>query len=224
MYGLQLSAFCMGISSAARGASRSVAGNLSRAGLLRGGLLGSAAILASGSLSSVFASSASALTAPDGDLAALRLLIGAELLALDFQGQALASGKLGRRTAAILERMRADEQAHYDGLADLMSQAGQPPATSDDINFAYPKGTFGGEAPILKLASELEGLQLGAYIGANADVQTPRLRTAIGQISASEAQHAAALAALAGRPVIGRPFGPTLEADTVSAVLDTYES
>jgi len=120
--------------------------------------------------------------------------------------------------------MHADEQAHYQGLANLMLQSGQPPATADDVNFAYPKGTFARESAILKLAAELEALQLGAYTGANASVQTPEVRMAIGQISANESQHVAALAALAGKPIIGKPFGPALHADAVTAALDTYES
>jgi hypothetical protein len=201
-----------------------VSSRLSRAGLLRHGLVGGGALVASGSLTSAFAGSAAALAAPDGDLAALRLLIGAELLALDFQEHALRSGKLGAAATAVVRRMEADEQAHYNGLANLMSQAGQVAATSDDINFAYPKGAFGSESSILERAEELEGIQLGAYIGANAGVQTPQLRLALGQISASEARHAAALATLAGRPVIGKPFGPALKADAVTAVLDSYES
>ncbi len=197
---------------------------LSRAALLRRGLVGGGVLAASGSLAAVLAGPASALTAPDGDLAALRLLIGAELLALDFQGQALAGGKLDAASSALLERMHADEQAHYDGLADLMAQAGEPPATADDIDFAYPKATFARESSILKLADELEALQLGAYVGANANVQTPELRLAIGQISANEAQHLGALRALAGKPAIGKAFGPALTSDAVSSFLDVYES
>jgi hypothetical protein len=178
----------------------------------------------SGSLAAVLAAPASAVTAPDGDVAALRLLIGAELLALDFQAQALASGKLGPRSAAVLQHMQGDERAHYDGLADLMSHTGQPPATADDIDFGYPRSTFAGEGSILKLANEVETLQLGAYIGANANIQTPALRVAIGQILANEAQHVAALRVLHGKPATGRAFGPALTSDAVTSVLDRYES
>ena len=120
--------------------------------------------------------------------------------------------------------MRADEQAHYDGLASLLARAGQTPATSADIDFAYPKAAFASAASILDLAGELEALQLGAYVGANAGVQTPRLRAAIGQILANEAQHASAIGALAGKQVIGKAFAPALQPDAVAAALDAYES
>jgi len=200
-----------------------MASTISRAGFLRRGVVSGGSLVAAGALASAFAPTASAAV-PDSDLAGLRLLIGTELLALDFQARALASGNLGAAATAVFEKLRADEQAHYAGLANLMLQAGQTPATSDDIDFSYPAGSFRTEASILKLAGELEALQLGAYIGANADVQTPELRIAVGQISASEAQHAAALAGLAGRPVIGRAFGPALRSDAVTAVLDNFES
>ena len=197
---------------------------VSRATFLRRTAVGGGSLVAAGTLASAFAPLASGLAVPDADLAGLRLLIGTELLALDFQARALASGKLSATASAVFKKMRADEQAHYNGLADLLLQAGQTPATSEDIDFSYPAGSFGTEASIVRLADQLEALQLGAYIGANADVQTPKLRVAVGQISANEAQHAAALADLAGQPVIGRAFGPALRSDAVTVVLDNFES
>jgi hypothetical protein len=195
---------------------------LSRAGLLRRGLAGGGALVAAGSLGSLAARAAAA--APDSDLAALRLLIGVELLALDFQGQALASGKLAASSAVVLKKMQVDEQAHYTALALLLTRSGGTPATADDVDFSYPRATFATERSILAFADDLEALQLGAYVGANGDVQTPQLRVAIGQISANEAQHVAALWALGGKPVIGKAFGPALSSDAVTAILDDYES
>lgn len=196
----------------------------SRAGLLRQGVAGGGALLLSGSAASAFASSAAAATVPDGDLAYLRLLIGAELLAADFQAQALASGKPATASATLLKQMLADEKAHYKGLANLLGLAGQIPATSDDINFAYPKGSFDSDASIMKLAATLEDLTLGAYLGAVENVQTPQLRLPIGQIAANEAQHVSALAVAGGKPPVGRAFAPVLQIAAVSAALDVYES
>ena len=112
----------------------------SRAGLLRRGAAGGGALLLSGSAVSALAGSAAAATVPDNDLSYLRMLIGAELLAVDFQTQALASGKLDRAPTALLKQMLADEHAHYQGLANLMTGAGQVPATSDDITLHLSEG------------------------------------------------------------------------------------
>jgi hypothetical protein len=192
---------------------------VSRAGVLRRGgalVLGGAALR--------FAPAAAAATTPDEDLAYVRLLIGVELLAVDFQTEALASGKLGSAVQRVLNGTLAQEKAHLTGLSVLVTNAGQVPATADDVDFTYPKGAFSSAANVASLAATIETLSLGAYLGAVENVQTPSWRLPLGQIAASEAQHVAALAAAAGKPVLGRAFAPSLQIDAVSAALDVYES
>ncbi len=169
-------------------------------------------------------SPAAAAAPPDGDLAYLRLLVAAELLALDFEGQARASGKAAGRTAALLKQIRADDTAHYAGLGAMLNGAGQPPTTAGDIDFTYPKGSFASQGSILKLGWTLSTLSLGAYLGAVQSVQTSELRGPIGQIAANEAQHVSAFAQLLGRPVVGSAFAGALSIDGVSETLDRYES
>jgi rubrerythrin len=191
---------------------------------LRRGAAGGGALLVSGSAVSALASSAAAATISDNDLSYLRVLIGAELLDIDFQTLALASGKLDSASSALFKQMLGDENAHYRGLSNLMTGAGQVPATSDDITFTYPKGSFDSQASIMKLAASLEELTLGGYLGAVQNLQAPQLRLPIGQIAANEAQHVSALAVSAGRPAIGSAFAPSLQIDAVSAALDDYET
>ena len=164
------------------------------------------------------------MTFPDGDLANLRLLVGVELLALDYQGQALAGGKLSAPASALFKQGVASDTAHYNGLVDLLGKGNVVAATADDIDFAYPKGSFDSEPAILKLADRVQALALGAYTGALENIQTPLLRLPVAQITANEAQHVAALGVLAGKPVLGRAFGPSLQIDDVTAALDEYES
>ena len=191
---------------------------LDRAAVLRRGVAlfvgGAALALAPGASAAV----------PDEDLAYARLLIGVELLEVDFQTQAIVSGKLDPRAARALKGILAQEKAHLAGLSNLVAGTGQLPATADDVDFAYPKGTFTTAAGLAKAAGTIETLALGAYLGAVENVQTPSWRLPIGQIAASEAQHVAALAAAAGRQVLGRSFAPSLQIDAVSAALDAYES
>jgi len=115
--------------------------------------------------------------------------------------------------------MRADDGAHYRGLANLMAQSGQTAATADDVDFSYPKGT-----PALELGWQLKQLSLGAYLGAVQWLQTPALRLPVGQIAANEAQHLSAFAHLLGKPLIGNAFATALPISTVSDALDRYES
>jgi rubrerythrin len=191
---------------------------------LRRGAIGGGAFVLSASAVAALAGRASAATLPDNDLAYLRILIGAELLAADFQANALTSGKLSRSAALSFRKMAADEKAHYAGLAQVLTAAGQTPATDGDIGFVYPKGSFTSEASILKLAAEIEAIVLGTYLGAIEGIQTADLRLPVGQIAANEAQHVGAVAALAGRPIIGKAFAPSLTIDAASAALDKFES
>lgn len=199
-------------------------GRLSRSRLLRRGVVGGGTLLLSGSAFGSLARPADAATVSDSDLAYLRLLIGAELLATDFQTKALASRQLRGASATAIRKMASDERAHYRVLAQLITAAGQIPASAGDIDFAYPRGSFRSESAILKLAKRIEALMLGAYLGAVEDVQTAELRLPIGQIAANEAQHAGALEALSGRSVIGRALPASLQIDAASAALDGYES
>jgi Ferritin-like domain len=159
----------------------------------------------------------------DGDLAYLRLLVGAELLAIDFHTRALRTKGLGPAPATY-RRSLADERAHYAALARLLTAAGQPPATAADVNFVYPRRSFSSPASIARLAWRIETLLLGAYLGAVEAVEAPELRLPVGQIAASEAQHLSALAPLAGRSRIGRAFPAALTISTASTALDAFES
>ena len=201
-----------------------MADGFSRAELVRRGVVGGGALIVSASGLAVLPAVASADTLPDGDLAYLRLLFAAELLGIDFQTQALASGKLQHDARTLLRQMRADETVHYKKLAAVMTAAGQVPATSADIDFSYPKGTFRTSRPITTLTARLERLMVGAYLGAVENVETADVRLPIGQIAANEAQHAGALAALHGESVIGKAFAPAMSIGEVSNALDEYES
>lgn len=201
-----------------------MATGMSRGALLRRSAVGGGALLVSASGLAAVAPLARADVPPDADLAYLRLLIAVELLAVDFQSRALASRKLRREAQSLFRRIRSDESDHYEHLARLLTAAGQIPATADDINFSYPKGSFRSQASILGLARRLERLMVGAYVGAVETVETPSLRLPIGQIAANEAQHQSALAGLHGRPVVGKAFAPALQIGAVSNALDEFES
>jgi Ferritin-like domain len=199
-----------------------VPASLSRAGLLRRGAVGGGALLAGAS--ALRLAPAAAAAPSDEDLAYLRLLIGVELLEVDFGRQSLAAKTMSSDAARVVGRILAQDKAHLEGLSSLIAGAGQIPTMADDIDFAYPKGTFDSAESIIELAATLEDVALGAYLGAVGNVQAPLWRRPLGQIAASEALHVGALSAAVGRPVLGRAFTPSLPMDAVSAVLDRYES
>ena len=198
---------------------QSLGTGLSRSRFLRGG----GALLVSASGLGAFAPAALADSPPDGDLAYLRLLIAAELLAVDFYGHAHITGPLYGRGEVVVSRIIEDEMEHYTLLAALLTAAGQTPATSADFDFSYPAVTFATERSILRFAKQLERMLYGAYIDALENVQAPAYRATMARILASESQHHSAIAALFGEPVIGRPATP-VRMEAMSNFLDRYES
>lgn len=181
-------------------------------------------MLSSSVAGGLLAAPARAAVPSDNDLAYLRMLVGTELLAADVQRRAVSSGKLLAPARTALVRVSADESAHYAGLAQLLTAAGQTPATAGDIDFSYPARAFSTQASILGLVWAVETLSLGAYLGAVENVQTPQLRLPIGQIAANEAQHLSTIAPMLGRSTIGHAFAPSLSIAAVTSALDEYES
>jgi len=192
---------------------------LTRATLLaRGGKV--AAAVAAASAFGGLAPRASAAV-PDGDLAYARLLVALELLSLDFYTRAIGAGGGGQLE---LRRARAAERRHYDVVAALLTDAGQVPATAQDIDFSYPRGSFGSRAAIAKLGVRLESLSLGAYLGAAGSLQTPLYRDRAARAAASEAQHLSLFTAAVGGRRLGSPLPAALPLAKVSDGLDEYTS
>jgi hypothetical protein len=162
--------------------------------------------------------------APAGDLAYLRLLIAAELLAVDFYTEASARGHLKQQYAARASRIIADESEHYTLLAALMTAEGLTPATAADIDFSYPGSPFLGTASVLRFAQQLEVMLVGSYIDALANVQTPAYRQTMAQILSAEARHQSAIASLQGRPLLGASLPAPVTMAAMSDFLDKYES
>lgn len=194
---------------------------LTRAAVLRRGAGGGLAVAIAASPLALLPGAAQAAPT-DGDLAYLRLLVAAELLAIDFSTQ--AQGELPSRVKHEFRRILQDEKRHLDSLSVLLTNAGQVPATAGDIDFTYPTKTFASAGSTLRQATAIEALLVGAYIGALASVTAPDLRLPLAQIAANEAQHASAVAHWRGGPVIGAAFAPGLSIDAVSTALDRYES
>jgi hypothetical protein len=171
-----------------------------------------------------FAAAARAAVLPDGDLAYLRLLIATELLGADFYRNAVAAQPYAGPAAKSLKVALANERAHYQVLAGLLTGAGGAPATAGDIDFTYPKGAFGSTGAVTKLAVRLETLFVGAYLGAAGAVQTASLVQPVAQIAANQAQHLAVFSQLLGRSAFKAALPAPLPIDAVTEALAAYTS
>jgi hypothetical protein len=197
---------------------------LDRAALLGRGARAGVAVVAGTAVGAAAAGSARADPLPDGDLAYARLLVAAELLAIDFYTRALATKQFGPGARNYLGRALFNEQEHYSAMSGILSGAGLRPSVASDINFTYPTGAFSSKESIAKLGMTLKTVLVGAYLGAVDGLQTQALRQPVARIAANEAQHLGALSNLAdGHPFsLSFPTGLTIE--QVSDLLDRYTS
>jgi hypothetical protein len=199
-------------------------GPVSRGQLISRGAKGGAALLLAGSFAGSLVDSAAADAVPDSDLAYARLLVGAELLALDFYTRAIASKRLSGDSLGSLKRARLNEREHYNEMSEILSASGQTPAVASDFDFTYPKGAFASKSSIAKLGVRLEAAVLGAYLGAVEGLQTNALKQPVAQIAASEAEHLSVLMRLSGRSPIGIALPRPLTIEEASNALDVFTS
>jgi Ferritin-like domain len=198
---------------------------VSRGQLISRATKGGATLFLTGSLAgSLVDSAAAADTVPDGDLAYARLLVGAELLGLDFYARAIASKRLRGDALGSLQRARLNERAHYDTMSEILSGAGQTASVASDFDFSYPKGSFASKSSIAKLGVRLEAAFMGAYLGAVEGLQTNAHKQPVAQIAANEAEHLSVFMRLSGRSPIGIALPRPLTIDEASNALDVFTS
>jgi hypothetical protein len=185
--------------------------------LTRPAFLGSAALLA-------IAPTAFADALPDSDLASARVLVAVELLLQDFYGRALAARRLGPEGRDGLLRGRSNEAEHLAAVSQILSGAGQIPASSGDIAFAYPDHAFDSAGSIARLGARLEQLAMGAYLGAVADVRSVALKQPLARIAACEAQHLGFFRGISTGHELAQSFPEPLTIEAVSNALDRYTS
>jgi hypothetical protein len=195
---------------------------LTRAELFRSGARGGAALLVAGSAASVLVPAAAADPLSDNDLAFARLLVGAELLGIDFYTRAVDAKKFPGRSQRILRTALLNEKEHYQSVAAILSGAGLVPAVAADIDFVYPRGSFDTTGAIAKLGSQLETAFVGAYLGALGGMQATWLLSGIGSIAANQAQHLSVFQNwLFGKP-INVSFPKAMTIQQVSNVMDAF--
>ncbi len=196
---------------------------MSRSQLFSRGVKTGAAVLLAGSALGTLAESARAEPLSDGDLAYARLLVGLELLSIDFYAKAIDAKQFKTPVQKRLRHALEHEQSHYQSVGQILLGAGLTPAGDGDIDYSYPAGTFNKPGSIAKLGFHLETISVGAYLGAVMGLQSTQLVQQMARIAASEAQHQTAFGTTLGRP-FGFAFPAPLPIDQISNALDAFES
>ena len=195
---------------------------LTRSELLTAGAKRAAAVAIGGAAVGIFADAAAADPLTDNDLAFARLLVGVELLSIDFYLRAMNSGKFQPVGQKYLRNAFTNEVDHNRTVSDILVGDGYTPASATDFEFIYPKKAFASRGSIAALGRELETVGLGAYLGAVSGVQAQALVPPLSRIATSEAQHLSFFAYELGGHPLSSAFPASLTIDQVSAVLDQF--
>ena len=170
----------------------------------------------------MLADTAAADPLSDNDLALARLLVGVELLSIDFYLRAMNSGEFRPVGQKYLRTTFVNEVDHYRTVAEILSGAGYTPAAAEDFSFTYPRASYGSRLEIARLGRQLETMFLGSYLGAVAAIQAQPLVQPLARIAASEAQHLSLWGFELGGHPISAAFPAPLTIDEVSAVMDEF--
>lgn len=211
--------------------SAAMADRLTRSRFLGASARGGAALVVGGTAAGVLAQAAQASppaaaigSVSASDLAYVRLLVGLELLMVDFYTEAIASKHLQGAVRADAKLALVNEGEHYPYLAAVVASGGGVALTAADINFTYPTGAFFTAASVTKLAITLEQIAVGTYLGVAGNIANPTVAAAIAQITANEAQHLAAFSLRSGHAAYRQAFPDPLPIEEASNALATYTS
>jgi ferritin-like protein len=174
-----------------------------RAQFLSRGAKGGLALVAGGLVLGVADGTALGATTTDADIA--KLAATAELLAIDFYGNAIASKQLKADELSYLVGAKANEEAHYAALKGVLGAA-----TPKGLKFMYPKGSFASRASIGKLGEALETAFVGAYMGAVTSLKSNDLKGVAAEIGACESRHLSVLTNIASNAIVPAPDLPTV--------------
>lgn len=154
--------------------------------------------------------------ATEGDLAVANFGLATSYLLADFYARSLASGRLSATARPALRTGQTASNGHARALTELLTGAGDAPATAEDFAFEWPDSAFATVAAIRRTGAGVLNAALGAYQGAVATVTEPTYRVLFASIAASLGQQ---LGALGGAV---EPFPVALELESASAALEAF--
>jgi hypothetical protein len=172
-----------------------------RAEFLARGAKGGLALVAGGLVLGLAEGTALGALSSDADIA--KLAATAELLAIDFYTNAIASHQLKGDELAYMAGAKANEVAHYNALKGVLKSA-----TPAGLKFTYPKGSFASRASIGMLGEALETAFVGAYMGAVTALQSNALKGVAAEIGACESRHLSVLTNIAANAIVPAPDLP----------------
>ncbi len=183
-----------------------------RAGVTRGGLMGSAA-LAAGMALGLGAGPLAAQGPPD-DTAILNFALSLEYLQAAFYSEAERRRAIGATSMEAARTIGAVERAHVRALLDALGAA-----AAKEPYFDF-RGTTEDDEAFVRTAVAFEDFSAAAYQGALTKLQTPALISAAASIHTVEARHAAWIRYLEGVQPASVPIDAPISAREAQRLVD----
>jgi rubrerythrin len=160
-----------------------------RSGVLAGAAAGGSAILAGCGDSAM---TPNAVTSPDeSDQADVEILNGVlDLELMSVAAYKVGAGRLRGRMLEVVKRFLEQEQAHADGLATAITDAGGQPNRAKS---SYDFPAMRSQTDVLRFAVDVENTAIAAYIDALPKLTRGDLRATAASIITNEAEHVAML-------------------------------
>jgi rubrerythrin len=173
-----------------------------RSGVLVGAVGGPAMFLAACGDS---ATTPKAVTGPDeSDEADVEILNGAlDLELMSVAAYKTGAGHLRGQMLEVVKRFLEQEQAHADGLATAITDAGGRPNRPKS---AYDFPAMRSQTGVLRFAVDLENTAIAAYVDALPKLTEGDLRATVASIITNEAEHVAVLLDALGEDPIPSAF------------------
>jgi hypothetical protein len=160
-----------------------------------------------------------AAAATDDDLAYANFGLAASFLLAEYYTRVLRAGRLGPAARPALRRGRSASVLHARALTDVLTGAGDTPATAEDFEFAWPAAALATAAVTRRTGLTVLDVVRGAYQTASATLSESSYRVLFASLAASVAMQAGAL----GSPGAAvEPFPGALDLEAASAALEAY--
>jgi hypothetical protein len=156
-----------------------------------------------------------------GDADIFNFALTLEFLEREFYQRALDAGVLSGAALGVVTALRDHEAAHVDAITAALQGAGATPVAKP--TFTFPPESLASQAGVIQLASVLEPVGVGAYLGAAPMIQNPDLLEAAGTIAGVEGDHVVAVKNLQGIvPPANVAFAQALTKDQVLAAIAPF--
>jgi hypothetical protein len=163
-----------------------------------------------------------AAAATDDELAFVNFGSATELLLKDFYAKVREAKLFKGQLDSAFARGGFAANEHARELSAVLTDSGQTPPLEEDLEFAWPEGTFTTKKSAASAGLTIVEALLGAYLTAAATSPTMSLRVLNSSLAASLGEQLSTLMLARGRSAIGNSFPAAIDLENASAAVENF--